>query len=210
MNTSLTTRVILSCAAIMAALAATIYLAMAVPGASRPERDRSRAGPALNQAQATAMLPAIDAYLDRDASRLGGGGDLSSKLKPRTFCDASIIEIRPGEMLASAGVRPFVLSWRVGIVTFCAEFARRGPTLLEGPGGYPSLGEVITVAGGPGDYRAGSLDVGPPFWDPSWVHARFSPRGATLVLNEKVTAPDPVRQARRVFGFPPATRAVQD
>jgi len=65
------------------------------------------------------------------------------------------------------------------------------------------------VTGGPGDYGAGSLDVGPPYYDPSWVHAHFSPRAAALVLNEKVTAPDPVRQARRALGFPPATRAVE-
>jgi hypothetical protein len=32
---------------------------------------------------------------------------------------------------------------------------------------------------------------------------------AALVLSEKVTAPDPVRQARRAFGFPPATRAAE-
>src|ERR1039458_839994 len=108
------------------------------------------------------MLPVIDAYLDRDAGRLGFGGDLSGRLKPRTFCDASIIEIRPAETLSSAGVRPFTVSWRVGIVMNCGEFARRGHALLEGSAGYPGIGEVVTVAGGPGDYQARSLDVGPP------------------------------------------------
>jgi hypothetical protein len=36
-----------------------------------------------------------------------------------------------------------------------------------------------------------------------------TPDAAALVLSEKVTAPDPVRQARRAFGFPPATRAAE-
>jgi hypothetical protein len=36
MNTSLTVRLVFSCAAILAALAATVYLAFAVPGASPP------------------------------------------------------------------------------------------------------------------------------------------------------------------------------
>jgi hypothetical protein len=209
MNTSLTVRLVFSCAAILAALAATVYLAFAVPGASRPERDRAGAAPALDQAQARAMLPVINAYLDRAAGRLGGAGDLSAGLKPRTFCDASIIEIRPGETLSSAGVRPLTLDWRVGIVVFCAEFARRGHTLLQGSGGYPSLGEVVTMAGHPGGYQARSLSVGPPFRALSWVHAHFSPGAATLVLSEKVTAPDPVDQARRAFGFPPGTRAIE-
>jgi hypothetical protein len=91
----------------------------------------------------------------------------------------------------------------------CGEFARRGPALLEGSAGYPGIGEVITLTGGPGNYRAGSLVVGPPYYDPSWVHAHFSPGAAALVLSDAVSAPDPVRQARRVFGFPPATRAVE-
>ena len=209
MNTSLTVRLVFSCAAILAALAATVYLAITVHGASRPEPDRAGAVPALDQAQARAMLPVIDAYLDRDAGRLGFGGALNARLKPRTFCDASIIEIRPGKTLSAAGVRPLTLSWRVGIVMNCGEFARRGHTLLEGSAGYPGIGEVVTVAGRPGNYLARALDAGPPYWDQAWVHAHFSPVAATLVLNEKVTAPDPVSQACQAFGFPPGTRAVE-
>ncbi len=91
----------------------------------------------------------------------------------------------------------------------CGEFARRGHTLLEGSAGYPSLGEVITLAGHEAPYRARSLDVGPSSWDPSWVHAHFSPRAAAVILSEKVTAPDPAGQACRAFGLPPATRAVE-
>jgi hypothetical protein len=39
--------------------------------------------------------------------------------------------------------------------------------------------------------------------------SRATPGAAAVVLSEKATAPDPVRQARRAFGFPPATRAVE-
>ena len=91
----------------------------------------------------------------------------------------------------------------------CGEFARRGHTLLAGSAGYPSLGEVITLAGHDAPYQARSLDVGPAFWDPSWVRAHFSPGAAARVLSGKVTAPGPVRQARRALGFPPGTRAVE-
>ncbi len=210
MITSRTGRVVLSCAAILAAVAAAVYLAIAVPGAPRPARDRpGAAAPGPGQARARAMLPVIDAYLDRDAGHLGFGGDLKARLRPRTFCDASIVEIRPAETLSGAGVRPFTVLWSVGIVMNCGEFARQGHTLLTGSAGYPGIGEVVTVSGGPGSYQARSLEVGPPFWDPSWVHAHFSPGAAALVLNEKVSAPDPARQARRAFGLPPAAPAVQ-
>ena len=155
------------------------------------------------------MLPVIDAYLDQDAGRLGFGAGLSPRLRPRTFCDASIVEIRPGETLSAAGVPPFTLSWRVGIVMNCGEFARRGHTLLEGSAGYPALGEVITLAGHEPPYQARSLDVGPGLGGRSWVRAHFSPGAAALLLSGKVTAPDPVRQACRAFGLPPATRAVE-
>jgi hypothetical protein len=202
-------RLVLSCAGIVAIAAVAFWLANTIPGPPRLERGRAGAVPASGPAQAQAMLPAIDAYLDRDAGRLGFGGALSARLRPRTFCDASIIEVRPAAALSAAGVRPLVVSWHVGIVMNCGEFARRGHTLLEGAAGYPGIGEVITVTGGPGDYRAGSLDVGPPYYDTSWVHAHFSPGAAALVRSDKVTAPDPVRQARRAFGFPPATRAVE-
>ena len=48
------------------------------------------------------------------------------------------------------------------------------------------------------------------FWDPSWVHAHVNPGGAaTGILGGKVTAPDPVGEARRAFGLPAATRAVE-
>ena len=155
------------------------------------------------------MLPVIDAYLDQDAGRLSLGGYLSPRLRPRTFCDATIVEIRPGETLSSADASPFALSWRVGIVMNCGEFARRGHILLAGSAGSPSLGEVITLVGHEAPYRARSLDVGPAFWDPSWVRAHFSPGAAAVILGEKVTAPDPVRQACRAFGLSPATRAVE-
>jgi hypothetical protein len=128
---------------------------------------------ASDQAQGRAMLPVIDAYLDRDAGRLGFGGDLSDRLKPRMFCDASIIEIRPADTLSAAGVRPFTVSCRVGIVMNCGEFARRGHTLLEGSAGYPGIG------------------------------------AAALVLSNRATAPDPVRQACRAFSLPPTTRAIE-
>ena len=210
MTTTPARRLVITCAGIVAILAAAVWLANTHPGAPRLVQDQAGTVPVPDRAQAQAMLPVIDAYLDRDAGRLGFGGALSARLKPRTFCDASIIEIRPGETLSSAGVPPLVLSWRVGIVMNCGEFARRGPTLLEGSAGYPGIGEVVTLAGGgSGRYRARSLDVGPPYYDSSWVHAHFSPGAAALVLGEKVTAPDPARQARRAFGFPPATRAVQ-
>ena len=207
MTTTRGRRLVLGCAGIVAVAAVAVWLATTIPGSPRPEHGRAGAVPASDQARARAMLPAIDAYLDRDAGRLGFGGALNARLRPRVFCDASIIEVRPAEALSAAGFRPFVVSWHVGVVMNCGEFARRGHALLEGPAGYPGIGEVITVTGGPGDYRAGSLDVGPPYYDPSWAHAHFSPGAAALVLSEKVTAPDPVRQARRAFGFPPATRA---
>jgi hypothetical protein len=200
-------RLVLGCAGIAAVAAVAVWLANTIPGPPRPEHGGARAVPASDQVRARAMLPAIDAYLDRDAGRLGFGGALSARLRPRVFCDASIIEVRPAEALSSAGFRPFVVSWQVGIVMNCGEFARRGHALLEGSAGYPGIGEIVTVTGSPGDYRAGSLDVGPPYHDTSWVRAHFSPGAAALVLSEKVTAPDPVRQARRAFGFPPATRA---
>ncbi len=208
MSASLRTRVVFSGLIIMAALAGAVRLAMAAPGTLTAEGGRARPGPALNRAQARAMLPAIDAYLDRDAGRLGFGGALDARLKPRTFCDASIIEIRPGETLSGAGAGSLTLSWRVGILMNCGEFARRGRTLVEGSAGGPGIGEVVTVAGLPGHYLARALDAGPPYRDQAWVHAHFSPGAATLVLNEKVAAPDLVYQARQAFGFPPGTRAV--
>ena len=206
MDTSLTWRVVFSCALIAAAVAAAAWLAVTFTG---PAPQRRLPAPALDQRQARSMLPVIDAYLDRDAGRLNLGGYLSPRLRPREFCDATIVEIRPSETLSAAGGPSFALSWRVGIVMNCGEFARRGHTLLAGSAGYPSLGEVITLARAGGRYQARSLDLGPPFWDPSWVHAHFSPGAAALILSEKVTAPYPVRQARRAFGLPPATRAVE-
>ena len=205
MDTSLTWRVVFSSALILASVTAVVWLAVTFTG---PAPQRNLPAPALNQRQARAMLPVIDAYLDRDAGRLGFGGALSPRLRPRIFCDATIVEIRPGETLSSAGVPPFTLSWRVGIVMNCGEFARRGHTLLEGSAGYPSLGEVITLAGHDAPYQARSLDVGPESRDPSWVRAHFSPGAAAVILGEKITAPFPVRPACRAFGLPPDTRAV--
>ena len=208
MDTTLTRRLIVSCVLIAASVAAAAWLAITFTGPA-PRRGPSAELPELNQRQARSMLPVIDAYLDRDAGRLGFGGALSSRLRPREFCDATIVEIRPGKTLSSAGGPSFTLSWQVGIVMNCGEFARRGHTLLEGSAGYPSPGEVITLGAQDGRYQARSLDVGPESWDPSWVRAHFSPGAAALVLSEKVTAPDPVRQACRSLGLAPGTRAVE-
>jgi len=59
--------------------------------------------PAVDQAQAGAMQPVIDAYMHSHGGQLGLGGSLDRGLKPQVFCDAAIIEIRPD------GPR-----WRVG------------------------------------------------------------------------------------------------
>src|ERR1700733_13797223 len=145
MTTTRGRRLVLGCAGVVAVAAVAVWLATTIPGSPRPEHGRAGAVPASDQARARAMRPAIDAYLDRDAGRLGFGGALSARLRPRVFCDATIIEVRPAKALSAAGFRPFVVSWHVGVVMNCGEFARRGHALLERPAGYPGIGEFITV-----------------------------------------------------------------
>jgi hypothetical protein len=87
-------------------------------------------GPTVNQAQARAMLPVIDAYLDKAIAQQGFGY-LSPQLKPREFCNATIIQIRPD------GPR-----WSVGMAANCGQFARRGTGLRRtgcGSSGYGDL-----------------------------------------------------------------------
>ncbi len=155
--------------------------------------------PAVDQAQARAMQPVIDAYVHEHSVQLGLGGTLDARLKPEVFCDAGIIEIRPDG--------PW---WRVGMVLNCGEFARRGSTLIEGMAGYPSIGEVMVVSGSPGHYRVLSLEMGPAGYDPAWVHHNFSSLGARWMLStDPPTAPDPIGQARLALGFPAGTPAVE-
>jgi len=155
--------------------------------------------PPVDQAQARAMQPVIDAYMHEHGEQLELGGTLDPRLKPEVFCAAGIVEIRP------AGPR-----WRVGMVLNCGEFARRGSALIEGSSGYPSIGEVMVLSGSGGYYRVLSLDLGPPGYDPAWVHQNFSSLAARWMLStEPPTAPDPIGQACRAFGFPAGTRAVQ-
>lgn len=157
-------------------------------------------GPApLNRAQARAMLPAVNAYLDKNAGKLRYGW-LDPRLKPRMFCDASII-----------GITPDGLRWRVSIVMNCGEYARRGNTLLQGAGGYPGIGEAMILSGHRGDYQGLSLKVGPPHYDKAWVDQNLSPSAAAEVLSANPpTAPEPIYLAWRAFGFPAGTHAVQD
>ena len=155
--------------------------------------------PAVDQAQARAMQPVIDAYMHEHGEQLRLGGTLDAPLKPEVFCDAGIIEIRPDGRW-----------WRVGMMLNCGEFARRGSTLIEGSSGYPGIGEVMVLSGSPGHYRVVSLDLGPPGSDPAWVHQNFSPLAARWMLSTyPPTAPDPIGQARQAFGFPAGTPAVQ-
>jgi hypothetical protein len=149
-------------------------------------------------AQVRAMLPVIEAYLDKDAGHLGFG-HLRPALKPRVLCEAHILAITPEHP-----------RFRVSMVMNCGEFARRAGTLIEGSAGYPGIGEAVTLAGGPRDYRVLSLLVGPPNYDQAWADRNLSPSAAAQVLSANPpTAPDPIRRAWRVFGFPPGTRAVQ-
>jgi hypothetical protein len=156
--------------------------------------------PDVNHAQAEAMLPPIEKFLDSPAASLTGGllKDYP-KLKSRTFCTAAIIEIRR----AGPG-------WRVGMRTFCAEYARRGHALVTGSASI--FNEVIVLAGAAGGHYSVVSAVGDswsPVPDPGWVDRHFS-RGAAQEINSGrgPTPPDPVVQARRAFGFPPGTKAV--
>jgi hypothetical protein len=155
--------------------------------------------PAVNQAQARAMLPVIDAYLDNDPGAAAFGGALDAGLKPKVFCDAGIIEIR------SNGRR-----WRIGMQINCGEFARRGSQLLEGSQGYPGIADIATLARQGGHYTVATLQIGPPYWDKAWVDQNFSARAASWILSSSPpTAPDPISRAWRAFGFRPGTHAVQ-
>jgi hypothetical protein len=159
--------------------------------------------PDVNHAQAQAMLPTIEKFLDSPVGGFEGGGLLGAdypKLKSRTFCTATIIDIR------RAGPR-----WRVGMVSFCAEYARRGHTLVTGTA---SAGddEVMVLAGIAGrHYRVVSAvgDNWSPVPLPGWVDRHFSPGAAREINSGHWPAPpNPVVQARRAFGFPPGTKAV--
>ena len=90
--------------------------------------------PAVNQAQARAVQPVIDAYMHDHAAQFGFGDVMNAGLTPELFCDATIIEIRPD------GPRS-----RVGMMTFCGEYARRGNTLIEAAIGYDiAIAELMT------------------------------------------------------------------
>jgi hypothetical protein len=155
--------------------------------------------PAVNQAQAEAMQPVIDAYMHEHATQLGLGGTLDPRLKPEVFCDAGIVEIRPDGRW-----------WRVGMVLNCGEFARRGSTLIEGMAGYPWTGDVMVLSGQHGRYRVLSLEEGSVGYDPAWVNQNFSSQAARWLLSDDPpTAPDPIWQARQAFGFPAGTPAVE-
>jgi hypothetical protein len=157
--------------------------------------------PHVNAAQALAMLPAIEAYLDSPAGRNQGGmlAQLYPKLHSRVFCTATIIEIRP----ASRG-------WRVGMETDCTEYARRGDTLLEGTGAGED--EVMVLAGSGTNYRVVSdvNDAYPITPDDRWVDRHFS-RAAAHEINYGTwpDPPDPAVQARLAFGLPPGAKAVE-
>jgi hypothetical protein len=155
--------------------------------------------PAANKAEVRAMMPAINAYLAADAIHLGGGllMQTAPQLKPRVFCDASVIQIRQD------GSR-----WLVGMEINCGEYARKGKTLLVGTAGYPAAAEVMTLIRTRGQYRAISLIVGPEFYDPGWVRRHFSPGAAAEIDGPNPPgAPDPIRLAWRALGFPAGTRA---
>jgi len=154
--------------------------------------------PAVNQAQARAMKPAIEAYMHNDIAGMGLEGDLDARLKPQAFCDPDIIEIRPDEP-----------GWRVGMMPFCASYARRGGTLLESSVGYDVVVAEVVIRSG--HYQVVSLQVGSDGYDPAWVHANFSSLAARWILStDPPTAPDPVSQARQALGFPAGTPAVQE
>jgi hypothetical protein len=155
--------------------------------------------PAVNEAQARAMLPVIGAHLDDGPGYAALGSALDARLKPKVFCDAGVIEIRPD------GRR-----WRVGLQINCGEFARRGGKLLEGSQGYPGIADIATLARQGGHYTVVALQFGPPYWDKPWVDQNFSSRAASWILSANPpTAPDPISRAWRAFGFRPGTAAVQ-
>lgn len=173
-----------TCAGILVAIAGAIFW-------------QANRRPAVNQAQAQAMLPVINSYLGSNRQLAQFGGALDATLKPKVFCEASIIEIRPD------GPR-----WRVGLQINCGEFARSQDKLLEGSQGYPGIADVAILTHTGRHYQVANLHVGPPYWDKPWVDQNFSSRAARWILSASPpTAPSPISQARRAFGFPAGTHA---
>ncbi len=156
--------------------------------------------PSVNQAQARAIQPAVDSYMHENGVKMGLAYVMDSRFKPQLFCDANIIEIRP------EGPR-----WHVGMTLNCGDYARHNNTLLEALIGYiDAVAEVAAPAHGR-QYQVLSLELGPPGYDPAWVHRNFSSLAARWILsNSPPTAPDPISQARQEFGFAPGTPAVQE
>ena len=160
--------------------------------------------PAVDQAQARAVQPAIDAYLHQNGDQLGFGGVLDSRLKPEVFCDVTII-----------GIRTHGPHWQVGMALSCGQYARRGSTLLEASGGSPDLAVADVITSGPGARpRVLSLALCPEAYPDyvTWVHQNFSAHAAAWLLSDgtQPTAPDPAGQARQAFGFPTGYPVVQD
>ena len=179
-------RLSLACVALLACAAGlTIWLV-------------SRQHPSVNQAQARAMLPAINGYLVNDKQLADFGGTLDADLHPKVLCDAAILQITTG------GQR-----WHVALQINCGEFARRNTTLLEQELGYPGIADTATLTKAAGRYQVVNLQVGPPYWDKAWVDSNFSSRAARWILSASPpTAPDPIAQAWKVFNFPAGTPAV--
>ena len=50
--------------------------------------------PAVNQAQAQAVQPALDAYMHDHGVQMGIGYVMDTRLRPQLFCAANILEIR--------------------------------------------------------------------------------------------------------------------
>ena len=184
-------------------MAAAVVVVAAAGFAVRVLVDRTP-GPAslLRTRQARAMLPVINAYLNSrqfqnlpDSGTQPGDGYLA---RSRWFCDAAILEIRPGR----AG-------WRVGIDVMCIEYARRGNALVEGAGG--DNGEyIVSVSARGGRYQVLSSTGGQLVVpDPPWVRQHFSPRVAAEVnSNSAPYAPLPTHLARQAFGLPPRAPVV--
>ena len=155
---------------------------------------------AITDPQAEAILPVIDGYVDQHAGTLlNGWGYLDPPLKSRVLCEASVLEISP------EGDR-----WRVGLQLNCGEFARQGHKLVEGSSGYPAIADLATLTKIAGRYHMDSAEIGPPSWDKSWADQNFSSRVAAWILGtDPPTAPDPISQAWKAFGFRPGTPAVE-
>jgi len=158
----------------------------------------SQQHPSVNQAQARAMLPAINAYLVNDRQLADFGGTLDADLHPKVLCDAAILQI------TSDGQQ-----WHVALQINCGQFARRNTTLLEQELGYPGIADTATLTKVFGSYQVVKLQVGPPYWDKAWVDSNFSSQAARWILSANPpTAPDPIAQAWKVFDFPAGTPAV--